>query len=138
MLFPFGSPALLFDEARRMSQSKHTATPWQVHEIETRDDSHPYMSYAVADAQDRVIVDATNSSVADIRYEPDAHVVRSDVQSEADAAFIVKAANCFDDATALARLVVEYFGDEPISGVLDCDIALRDAAKAFLAKAMAA
>lgn len=95
-----------------MADTKHTPTPWQIHEIETRDgNNQKYMSYAVADARDRVIMDATNSSVAEIRWEPDgepADVQHFDVQSEADAAFIVRACNAHGTLVSAARKVLDH------------------------------
>jgi hypothetical protein len=43
-------------------------------------------------------------------------------------------AELWEEAAALSKRVIEYFGDEPISAMLDCDIALRDMARALLAK----
>lgn len=39
------------------------------------------------------------------------------------------------DGVELARLVVKYFGTEDIPDGMDCDIRLRDTAKAIIAKA---
>ena len=39
------------------------------------------------------------------------------------------------DGIALARMVVEYFGDDEIDPFLDGDIELREAARALIAKA---
>jgi hypothetical protein len=38
------------------------------------------------------------------------------------------------DALALARRVVKYFGDEEIPAFLNCDIEVRDMARALIAK----
>jgi hypothetical protein len=38
------------------------------------------------------------------------------------------------DAVRLARMVAKYFGDGPINPLLDGDIALREAARALIAK----
>ena len=52
-------------------------------------------------------------------------------------------ANCRLAATApegykLAELVVKYFGNDDIPDLLTCDIRLRDAARALIAKARGA
>ncbi|MGE0022480.1 MAG: hypothetical protein AB7S70_02485 [Hyphomicrobium sp.] len=54
-------------------------------------------------------------------------------QRHANAALITTA----PDGLALANLVVEYFGEDEIPASLDSDIALRDAARALIAKAEA-
>lgn len=51
--------------------------------------------------------------------------------TDADALLVATA----PDGHRLAELVVKYFGDDEISPLLDCDIRLRDSARALLAKA---
>ncbi|MFL6427864.1 MAG: hypothetical protein ACJ71S_06440 [Acidobacteriaceae bacterium] len=41
------------------------------------------------------------------------------------------------DGLDLAKMVAKYFGESPIDELLDADIALRDAARAIIAKAEA-
>jgi hypothetical protein len=40
-----------------------------------------------------------------------------------------------EDLLVVAKLVVEFFGTDPIEDLLDADIRLRDAARAAIAKA---
>jgi hypothetical protein len=78
----------------------HTWTPWSVDSIETAGSSSgdKYLSYGVFDATGRAIVDAMNSSVAEIREEDDGEpagfVTRWDEQGRADCEHIAHAVNC--------------------------------------------
>lgn len=115
-MFDYGSPWHV-KQGEGAHMSKHTPTPWRVHDLKTRDGNGvEYVSYAVADARDRLVMDATNSSVAEIRWEhdgePAGYVQHFDVQSEADAAFIVKACNAHADLVAALQALSLWFDGE--------------------------
>lgn len=95
----------------------HRATPWEVEEIETRDDHGRYMSFGVCGADGRTIMDATNSSVALIEMEhdgePQGSVYRWDDAAKADAAFIVECVNSHASLTSERDALVEALTRDP-------------------------
>lgn len=89
------------DPPRELSAG-HTPTPWEVLEIETQGGGgERYVSYGVADQNGKIVMDAMNSSVAELHWEDDGepagHVFHWDDQGKRDAAFIVKAVNAHDE-----------------------------------------
>lgn len=59
-----------------------------------------------------------------------ASVSVTNIDADANARLIAAA----PDGYALAKLIVEYFGDDDIDELLNVDIRLRDAARALIAK----
>jgi hypothetical protein len=99
----------------------HTSGPWETSGIRIS---------GLALSKERLLqVNAPNGGVAWVIYsdlKPGDHQ-----QSHADQRLIAAA----PDGLVLARMIVKYFGDGPINPLLDCDIALRDAARSLIAKA---
>lgn len=113
--------------------AQHTPTPWTADEYESRDDQGRYMTSQICDANGLVIVEFSNSSVAEIHHEDH----RWDAKAKANAAFIVRAVNAHYDLVGALRFILAFY--EPGQKALDTEAwkHAEAAGRAALAKAEA-
>lgn len=68
-----------------LSEPKFTPGPWTAEPRQTRDDNGHYLTYEVADAQGRCVVEFSNTSVSELNYDGES---QWDEQSRANAHLI--------------------------------------------------
>jgi len=118
-----------------MSETKFTPGPWAADHVQTECDEFPYHSYAVYDAQGRVIVDATNSQVGEIHQEgpdEDGHVDRWDEQGRRNCTAIAALPELWQALKAASHALRSY---QHGNTATDLAAEVADFADAALAKA---
>lgn len=114
-----------------MSDIKHTPGPW-INKLPSMNDEHMCRVMSAGYPQEPGYQKAY--PVVAMTWSPE-HVVSYVGLSRQECIANARLIAAAPDGLALAKAVVEYFGDDPIDPLLDGDIRLREMARAIVAKA---